>query len=42
MNNQFMNSEIKLEITTQATQANYGGSSALNSTGWPSDNVQND
>jgi predicted ribosomally synthesized peptide with SipW-like signal peptide len=42
MNNQFMNSEIKLEITTQATQANFGSSSALNSTSWPSDNVQND
>jgi hypothetical protein len=38
MGNQFMNSEIKLTVTSQATQANYGATSPLNAAGWPAGN----
>lgn len=38
MGNQFMNTEIKLTVTSQATQANYGATSPLNAAGWPAGN----
>ena len=42
MGNQFMNSEIKLTVTSQATQANYGATSPFNAAGWPSSINPND